>query len=121
MQKVRRYHTWNGPVISLGLGEHPWGVGVEAYRWAGGRWHEVDAIEVEFKAPEIGEAHFEVRHPIAYSARRWLPRTEAVKDPEETRLDNILATLEELKAERERRAKEGEPSPDTDHPPEAAA
>ena len=67
-EKVRRYHDWHGPVISLGLGEHPWGVGVEAYRWAGGRWHEVDAIEVEFKAPEIGEAHFEVRHPIAYAA-----------------------------------------------------
>ena len=50
-----------------------------------------------------------------YPARRFLPRTEATPDSEEVRLDNILPTLEELKA---RRAEKG--SPDTDHPPAAA-
>ena len=76
--KVRRYHSWNGePVISLGLGEHLYFRGVEASAWAGGCWVEVSPIEIMFKASEIGEAHFEVRHTIAYAARRCPPAAAA--------------------------------------------
>jgi hypothetical protein len=99
--KARSYHTWSGePVIGLDLGAHEYGRGAEAYRWAGGRWVEVNSVDVMFKAPEITEAHFEARYPTAYAARRFLPRTEATLDSEEVRLDNILKTLEELKTER---------------------
>jgi len=114
--KVRCYHILKGePVISLGLGRHPYFRGVEVYRWADGRWDEVSPIDVMFKGREINETHFGLRHPIAYAARRWLPRTEAVQDPENAMLDRIIAMLEERKAER--LAQEGPP----DQPPEAAA
>jgi hypothetical protein len=87
------------------------------YRWTGRHWAEADHVDVEFYAPEIGEAAFEHRYPIAYAARRWLPRTEATPDSEEVILDNILATLEKLKVKRERRDQDGPP---TDQPPAAA-
>jgi hypothetical protein len=114
--KARTYHTWAGePVIGLDLGAHEYGRGAEAFRFLGGRWHEVSPIDLMFKAAEITETHFGLRYPTACAARRWLPRTEATPDSEEVRLDNILKTLEELKAKR--LAQEGPP----DQPPEAAA
>ena len=119
--KARSFHTYvrgpdtGAPVVGLDLGAHEYGRGAEAFRWTEGRWHEVSPVDVMFKAAEITEAHFGLQYPIAYAARRWLPRTEATPDSEEVILDNILKTLAELKAER--LAQDGPP---TDQPPAAA-
>jgi hypothetical protein len=111
MMKAMHFLTWaSAPIVALGDQI----IDLEAYRWAAGRWVEVDPVEVIFKASEIGEARFGLWYPGAYRARGWLPKTEAAKDPDDVWLDAIGAALERLKAER--LAQEGP----HDRPPAAA-
>jgi hypothetical protein len=102
MKKVRHFFALDGaPVISLGLGEHPYLVGAEAYTWSGSHWVKAASIgRLIIYASEIGAAAFARMYPTAAKAARWLPRTEAVQDPEDAMLDRVIAALEELKERR---------------------
>jgi hypothetical protein len=126
MRKVMRFCAWDSePVVTLGKTI----VDAEAFTFAGGRWVEVSPVRIIPNASEIGEVRFGLRYPTAYRARRWLPKTEAVRDPgdvrdpKDVRLDNMMIAAHEA-LEAERRAREGasppqgpSASPDTDHEP----
>jgi hypothetical protein len=131
MRKVMRFCAWEGePLVTLGepIGD------AEVFTFAGGRWVEVSPVRIIPNASEITEVRFGLRYPTAYRARRWLPKTEAarnpedVRDPKDVRLDNMMIAAHEA-LEAERRAQEGaspphgpSASPDTDHePPDEAA